>query len=76
MYKLIFTNLTSGVKIQEWWFAADIEKRLAHLDSNEDYKIESVKCYRPRFLSKTYFQLFWKCLTRENKYLYIPENRG
>lgn len=73
MYELIFTNLTSGVKIQEWWFAADIEKRIKHLDNNEDYQIDKVRCHRPCFMSKEYFHLFWKCLKRENKYLYIPE---
>lgn len=76
MYELIFTNLTSGVKIQEWWFAADIEKRLLFLSNNEDYHVEKVDGHNPRLFSKEYFRLFWKCLKRENKYLYIPENRG
>lgn len=76
MYELIFTNLTSGVKIQEWWFAADIERRLLFLSNNEDYHVEKVDGHNPRLFSKEYFRLFWKCLKRENKYLYIPENRG
>ena len=73
MYELIFTNLTSGVKIQEWWFAADVEKRILYLDDNENYQIDKVKCHCPCFMSKEYFRMFWKCLKREKKYLYIPE---
>ena len=74
MYELIFTNLTSGVKIQEWWFATDTEKRIiAYLYDKEGYQIDKIKCHCPRFMSKEYFRLFWKCLKHEKKYLYIPE---
>ena len=73
MYELIFTNLTSGVKIQEWWFSADIEKRLLFLSNHKDFHVEKVDGHNPRFLSKEYFRLFWKCLKHERIILYIPK---
>ena len=73
MYELIFTNLTSGVKIQEWWFAAEIEKRLLFLHSDKNYHVEKVDGHNPHSLSKEYFRLFWKCLKHEKNILYIPK---
>ena len=73
MYELIFTNLASGVKIQEWWFAADAEKRLLFLGENDNYHIDKVIYHNPPVYSKEFFKMIWKCFIRENKYSYIPK---